>query len=58
MKHVMLYLVWAAAAIAATKETKLKLPNSRADLVTGEQLFKNHCALCHGLNGGVAAVLC
>lgn len=52
MKHVVLYLVWAAAAIAATKETKLKLPNSRADLVTGEQLFKNHCALCHGLNGG------
>jgi cytochrome c oxidase cbb3-type subunit 3 len=52
MKHVLFCLVSAVSAIAAVKETKVKLPTSRADLVTGEQLFKNHCALCHGLNGG------
>ena len=55
MKHVLLYLLYlvsAAAAMAAVKETKVKLPSSRADLVTGEQLFQNHCALCHGQKGG------
>jgi len=47
-----LYLVSAAVSLAAVKETKVKLPTSRADLATGEQLFQNHCALCHGLKGG------
>jgi putative heme-binding domain-containing protein len=52
MKHVVLYLLYLVSAVAAVKETKVKLPSSRADLVTGEQLFQNHCALCHGLKGG------
>src|SRR6266478_6309793 len=52
MMFVLLCLVSAVTAMAAVKETKMKLPNSRADLVSGELLFQNHCALCHGLNGG------
>jgi putative heme-binding domain-containing protein len=38
-------------AIAAVKETKVKLPATRADLAEGEKLFQNHCALCHGPKG-------
>jgi cytochrome c oxidase cbb3-type subunit 3 len=52
MKLLLLCLVSALTAMAAVKETKMKLPNSRADLVSGELLFQNHCALCHGLKGG------
>jgi putative heme-binding domain-containing protein len=52
MKHVLLCLVSVMALMAASKETKVKLPSSRADLANGEKLFQNHCALCHGLNGG------
>jgi cytochrome c oxidase cbb3-type subunit 3 len=51
MKHASFYLVSAIVAVAAVKETKVKLPNSRADLAGGENLFQNHCALCHGPKG-------
>jgi mono/diheme cytochrome c family protein len=52
MKLVLFCLVSAVTAMAAVKETKMKLPNSGADFVSGELLFQNHCALCHGLKGG------
>src|SRR5438132_8679700 len=50
MKRVLLYLISALAAVAAT-EPKVKLPSSRADLANGEKLFLHHCALCHGPKG-------
>jgi cytochrome c oxidase cbb3-type subunit 3 len=40
-----------AAAVAAGTEAKVKLPNSRADLLRGEKLFSVQCALCHGPKG-------
>ena len=51
MKCVLLYAVSAIAALAAATETKVKLPNSRADLASGEKLFQNHCTRCHGPKG-------
>jgi cytochrome c oxidase cbb3-type subunit 3 len=51
MKLASLFLVSAVAALAAGTEPKVKLPNSRADLLNGEKLFEVHCALCHGRNG-------
>jgi cytochrome c oxidase cbb3-type subunit 3 len=51
MKLVMLLLMPGVAALAAGTETKVKLPNSRADLLNGEKLFEVHCALCHGRKG-------
>src|SRR5579859_1891503 len=51
MKRAVLFFLSAILAIAATKETKTKLPTSRADLANGEKLFQNHCALCHGPQG-------
>lgn len=51
MRRVLLCLVSAIVASAAVKETRVKLPTSRADLANGEKLFQNHCALCHGLKG-------
>jgi cytochrome c oxidase cbb3-type subunit 3 len=44
-------LVSGVAALAAGTETKVKLPNSRADLLRGEKLFEVQCALCHGPKG-------
>ncbi len=47
-----LLLSWfAITAIAADTKTKVKLPNSRADLIRGEKLFQVHCARCHGPKG-------
>ena len=51
MKPALLYFLSALLAVAATKETKVKLPAGRADLANGEKLFQNHCALCHGPKG-------
>src|SRR5580700_962682 len=51
MKLMLSLLVPAVAALAAGTETKVKLPNSRADLLNGEKLFHVHCALCHGPKG-------
>ena len=51
MKHALLNLLLAIAAVAAVTEPKVKLPTSRADIANGEKLFKNHCALCHGPKG-------
>jgi cytochrome c oxidase cbb3-type subunit III len=51
MKPVSLYLASAILVLAATKEPRVKLPNSRVDLTNGEKLFENHCALCHGPKG-------
>jgi mono/diheme cytochrome c family protein len=51
MKLAVTLLVSGAAALAAGTENKVKLPNSRADVLNGEKLFHVHCALCHGPNG-------
>ena len=51
MKLKLLLLVSGGVALAAGAETKVKLPNSRADLLRGERLFEVHCALCHGPKG-------
>jgi len=51
MKLALSLLMSGVAALAAGTETKVKLPNSRADLLNGEKLFRVHCGLCHGLNG-------
>ena len=51
MKLALSLIVSGVAALAAGTETKVKLPNSRADLLRGEKLFQVHCALCHGPNG-------
>ena len=51
MKLAVSLLVSGIAALAAGTETKVKLPNSRADLLNGGKLFHVHCALCHGPNG-------
>jgi cytochrome c oxidase cbb3-type subunit III len=51
MKLALSLLVSGVAALAAGTETKVKLPNSRTDLLRGEKLFQVHCALCHGPKG-------
>jgi cytochrome c oxidase cbb3-type subunit 3 len=51
MKPAMLFSWFAIAAIGADTGTKVKLPNSRGDLVHGEKLFQVHCARCHGPKG-------
>jgi cytochrome c oxidase cbb3-type subunit 3 len=51
MKLTLLVLMTGAVAAAAGTESKVKLPNSRADLLRGEKLFQVHCALCHGPKG-------
>jgi putative heme-binding domain-containing protein len=39
------------SALAAGTEAKVKLPNSRSELLRGEKLFQVHCVLCHGPKG-------
>src|SRR6266516_3898020 len=51
MKQALLVVLCAMAAVAAETETKVKLPNSHADLARGEKLFQVHCARCHGAKG-------
>src|SRR6266849_1798454 len=51
MKLALSLIVSSMAALAAGTDTKVKLPNSRADLLRGEKLFQVHCALCHGPKG-------
>jgi cytochrome c oxidase cbb3-type subunit III len=51
MKLALAWIVSSVAVLAAGTETKVKLPNSRADLLRGEKLFQVHCALCHGPKG-------
>src|ERR1700686_3563519 len=51
MKMTLILLLSAVVALAAGTEPKVKLPNSRADLLRGEKLFQVHCALCHGPKG-------
>jgi len=51
MRLTLLLVVSAGVALAAGTETKVKLPNGRADLLRGEKLFQVHCALCHGPKG-------
>src|SRR5450432_3753510 len=51
MKLTLLVLMAGAVAVAAAPESKVKLPNSRTDLLRGEKLFQVHCALCHGPKG-------
>jgi putative heme-binding domain-containing protein len=51
MNRALLLSWFVIAALAADTETKIKLPNSRADLLSGEKLFQVHCARCHGPKG-------
>src|SRR3954451_2922832 len=51
MRQAWLAVFCAVAAMAAGAETKVKLPNSHADLARGEKLFQVHCARCHGAKG-------
>ena len=51
MKQALLAVLCTMAAVAAETETKVKLPNSHADLARGEKLFQVHCARCHGAKG-------
>lgn len=51
MRFALVYAISALTAAAAVTEPKVKLPGSRADLASGEKLFQNHCALCHGPKG-------
>jgi cytochrome c oxidase cbb3-type subunit 3 len=51
MKLALALLVSGVAVLAAGTEPKVKLPNSRSDLLRGEKLFQVHCALCHGPQG-------
>ena len=45
--------VAASAAFAAEEpEKKIKLASGKKDIAAGETLFQNHCALCHGRDGG------
>src|SRR6185369_308250 len=51
MKLALSLIVSSMVALAAGTEPKVKLPNSRADLLRGEKLFQVHCSLCHGPKG-------
>lgn len=51
MKLALSLVALVVAALAAGTETKVRLPNSRADLLRGEKLFRVQCALCHGPKG-------
>jgi cytochrome c oxidase cbb3-type subunit 3 len=51
MKLALTLWISCVAALAAGTEAKIKLPTSRADLLSGEKLFQVHCALCHGPKG-------
>ncbi len=51
MKLALSLIVLGVAALAAVREAKVKLPNSRNDLLRGEKLFQVHCGLCHGPKG-------
>ena len=51
MKQALLCVLSVCAAMAAAVPAKVKLPGSHADLASGQKLFQNHCALCHGPKG-------
>jgi putative heme-binding domain-containing protein len=51
MKAGLIALLCTMTASAAQPPTKVKLPNSRADLAHGEKLFQVHCSRCHGAKG-------
>jgi cytochrome c oxidase cbb3-type subunit 3 len=51
MRQALLAVLCTIAAMAASTETKVKLPTSHADLARGEKLFQVHCARCHGAKG-------
>jgi putative heme-binding domain-containing protein len=51
MRLALSLVVSVVSALAAGTEAKIKLPNSRSDLLQGEKLFRVHCALCHGPKG-------
>src|SRR5438067_13877645 len=51
MRPPLLAFVCAIATLAAGTPSKVKLPTARADLATGEKLFKAQCGRCHGANG-------
>lgn len=54
MKRSWALLLTGVTALAAGPETKVKLPNNRADLLRGEKLFEVQCARCHGPKGAGA----
>jgi cytochrome c oxidase cbb3-type subunit 3 len=48
MKAVFVWGVCLLSLPAAAADTRVRLPNSRADLLHGQKLFGIHCARCHG----------
>src|SRR5687768_11795499 len=52
-------IILLVAGVANAAETRVKLPNSRTDLATGEKLFQANCGRCHGPKGegGLGPVL-
>ena len=51
--RIVLLLIAAGAAFAADEPAKkIKLGSGKKDIAAGEILFQNHCALCHGRDGG------
>jgi putative heme-binding domain-containing protein len=51
MKAAVFVLLCTQTMLAAGTEPKVRLPNSRADLLRGEKLFAVHCGRCHGARG-------
>lgn len=52
MRVVLMVLAVGFAFAAEETDKPVQLPTSPSDLATGERLFQNNCALCHGTNGG------
>jgi cytochrome c oxidase cbb3-type subunit III len=51
--RIVLFLIVAGVAFAADERAKkIRLGNGKKDIAAGELLFQNHCALCHGRDGG------
>ena len=51
--RLVILLIAAAAVVAADEPAKkIKLGKGKKDIAAGEILFQNHCALCHGRDGG------
>ena len=51
--RIVLFLIAAGAAFAADEPAKkVRLGSGKKDIAAGEILFQNHCALCHGRDGG------
>jgi cytochrome c oxidase cbb3-type subunit III len=52
MRFVLIVLAVGLGFAADEADKPVQLPTGPNDLTTGERLFQNNCALCHGTNGG------